>query len=201
MNASYFKLPQDKQKKLINAGYKAFSQYPYRKSSMSFVADEAGISKSLLFYYFKNKKEYYLYLFDKAIDFLNDEKLKTNYSQTKDLFEMTELEIERRLKLMHHYPCLFRFVAKAYYEPEEEIKAEIETKKIALSQFGKEDILKLIDYERFKNPSDAKILLDILIFLAEGCMRGREDLDDAKIREILPEFRDMMDSLRRHYYK
>lgn len=201
MNASYFKVPQNKQKKLINAGYKVFSQYPYKKSSMSFVAAEAGISKSLLFYYFKNKKEYYLYLFDKAIDFLNDEKLKSNYSQTQDLFEMTELEIERRLKLMHDYPCLFRFVAKAYYETEEEIRAEIKTKKIAFNQVGKEDILKLIDYERFKNPSDAKILLDILIFLAEGCMRGREDLDDAKIRGILPEFRDMMDSLRRHYYK
>lgn len=201
MNVSYFILPQDKQKKLINAGYKVFSQYPYRKSSMSFVADEAGISKSLLFYYFKNKKEYYLYLFNKAIDFLNDGKLKNDCSQTKDLFEMTELEIERRLKLMHDYPCLFQFVAKAYYESEEAIKEEIEAKKIAFSQVNKEDLLALIDYERFKNPSDAKILVDILIFLAEGCMRGKEDLGNAKIKEILPKFRDMMDSLKSHYYK
>ena len=132
---------------------------------------------------------------------MNDEKLKSNYSQTKDLFELTELEIGRRLKLMHDYPYLFRFAAKAYYESEEEIKKWLKAKKIAFSQVGKEDILKLIDYGCFKNPSDAKILVDILIFLAEGCMRGRENLDDAKIEGILPEFRDMMDSLRRHYYK
>ena len=29
---------------------------------MSEIATEAGISKSLLFHYFKNKKEFYLYL-------------------------------------------------------------------------------------------------------------------------------------------
>lgn len=54
---SYFKLPLDKQNKLINAGYKVFSLYPYKNGSMSFVAEEAVISKSLIFYYFKNKKE------------------------------------------------------------------------------------------------------------------------------------------------
>ena len=34
----------------------------YKRASMSAIADAAGISKSLLFYYFKNKKELYLYL-------------------------------------------------------------------------------------------------------------------------------------------
>lgn len=56
MNSSYFKLPSAKQKNLINAGYKVFSSNSYKKGSMSFVAGEATISKSLLFYYFKNKK-------------------------------------------------------------------------------------------------------------------------------------------------
>jgi ATPase subunit of ABC transporter with duplicated ATPase domains len=57
---------------------------------------------------------------------------------------------------------------------------EIEAKEIAFSQVCKEYRLALIDYERLKNLSDAKILVDILIFLAEGCMRGREDLGNAK---------------------
>lgn len=201
MNSSYFKLPPDKQNNLINAGYKVFSLYPYKKGSMSFVAGEAAISKSLMFYYFKNKKEYYLYLFDMAIQFLSDRKEESICGEKSDLFQLVNQEIERRLRAMHDYPYLLQFVAKAYYESEEEIKSELETRKKALTWMGKEDILKLIDYKPFQNPSDAKELIDIILFIAEGCMLGREELSDAKIREILPAFQNMMNSLKTHYYK
>lgn len=201
MNSSYFKLPSDKQYDLVNAGYKVFSLYHYKKGSMSFVAGEAAISKSLMFYYFKNKKEYYLYLFDTAIQFLSDRKAESICEGKNDLFELVNREIERRLRIMHDYPYLLRFVAKAYYESEEEIRSELETRKKTLTWVGKEDILKLIDYEPFQNPSDAKELIDIILFIAEGCMRGRENLSDAKIREILPAFQNMMNSLKSRYYK
>lgn len=168
---------------------------------MSIVAGEADISKSLLFYYFKNKKEYYLYLFDTAIAFLNDRKTECFHGNRNDLFELVDQEIERRLQIMHDYPYLLRFVAKAYYESEAEIKSELELKKKAFTQIGKEDFLKLIDYGQFQNPSDASILIEIILYLAEGCMRGKEDLNEAKIRSILPEFKNMMNSLKHHYYK
>jgi TetR/AcrR family transcriptional regulator len=201
MNSSYFKLPPDKQNNLINSGYKVFSLYPCKKGSMSFVAGEAAISKSLMFYYFKNKKEYYLYLFDMAIQFLSDLKEESICGEKNDLFQLVNREIGRRLRVMHDYPYLLQFVAKAYYESEEEISPELEIRKKALTWIRKEDILKLIDYEPFQNPSDAKELIDIILFIAEGCMRGREELSDAKIREILPVFQNMMNSLKNHYYK
>lgn len=168
---------------------------------MSFVAGEASISKSLMFYYFKNKKEYYLYLFDMAIRFLNDRKEESIYGEKNDLFQLVNQEIEWRLRAMHDYPYLLQFVARAYYESEEEIKSELEIRKQALTLIGKEDILKLIDYEPFQNPSDAKELIDMILLIAEGCMRGREELNDVKIREILPTFQNMMNSLKKHYYK
>ncbi|MBE6905139.1 MAG: TetR/AcrR family transcriptional regulator [Ruminococcaceae bacterium] len=201
MNSSYYKLPPDKQNNLINAGFKVFSLYPYKKGSMSFVAREAAISKSLMFYYFKNKKEYYLYLFDMAIQFLSDRKEERICGEKNDLFQLVNREIERRLQAMHDYPYLLQFVAKAYYESEEEIKSELEIRKKTLTWIGKENILKLIDYEPFQNPPDAKELIDIILFIAEGCMRGREEFSNAKIREILPVFQDMMSSLKNHYYK
>ncbi len=201
MNSNYFKLPADKQNNLTNAGFKVFSLYPYKKGSMSFVAEEAAISKSLIFYYFKNKKEYYLYLFDTAIQFLNDRKAESICGEKNDLFQLVNREIERRLLVMHDYPYLLQFVAKAYYESEVEISSDLEKRKKALTWIGKEDILKQINYEQFQNPSDAKELIDIILFIAEGCMRGREELSDAKIREILPAFQKMMSSLKNHYYK
>ena len=68
MNPAFFDLPQGKRQNLVNAGYRAFSLSPYSKASMAAVAAEAGISKALLFYYFQNKQEYYLYLFAQAMN-------------------------------------------------------------------------------------------------------------------------------------
>ena len=61
MNEKFFSLPEEKQLAIINAGYRVFSQNSYKKSPMIEIAAEADISKSLLFYYFRNKKELYLY--------------------------------------------------------------------------------------------------------------------------------------------
>lgn len=47
MNEKFFALPEEKQQRIRNAGYRVFSQNSYRKSPMSEIAEEAGISKSL----------------------------------------------------------------------------------------------------------------------------------------------------------
>lgn len=52
MNEKFFSLPQEKQQAILNGGYRVFSQNSYRKSPVSEIAAEAGISKSLLFHYF-----------------------------------------------------------------------------------------------------------------------------------------------------
>ena len=56
MNEKFYKLSAEKQQRIINAAYKAFSQNAYKKAPMSEIADEGGISKALLFHYFTNKK-------------------------------------------------------------------------------------------------------------------------------------------------
>lgn len=93
MNEKFFALPKQKQDAIINAGYRVFSQNSYKKSPMSEIAGEAGISKSLLFHYFHNKQELYLFLWDNCakltIKYLTEYKC---YEQT-DLFEMMYREM------------------------------------------------------------------------------------------------------------
>lgn len=201
MNASYFELPIDKQKKLMNAGYKVFSLYPYKKASMATIADEANISKSLLFYYFKNKKEYYLFLFDTAIEFVNKKRAESIHEKEYELFGLINQTVEGRMKMILDYPYLYKFIAKAYYEEFNDIRLELDEKKKRMTQVGKEEILNLVEYDRFKSSSDVKVLIDIILYMAEGCMRGQEDLNIVKMQEIITEFKCMMESLKNHYYK
>lgn len=66
MNDRFFTLPPERQRAILNAAFKVFSQSDYRHASMQQVTDEGGISKSLLFHYFRNKQELYLHLWDVA---------------------------------------------------------------------------------------------------------------------------------------
>ena len=50
MNEKFFSLPEEKQRAILNAGYRVFSRNSYKKSPVSEIADAAGISKSLLFH-------------------------------------------------------------------------------------------------------------------------------------------------------
>ena len=68
MNKKFFSLSKEKQQTIINAGYRVFSQNSYKNSPMREIADAAGISKSLLFHYFHNKKELYLFLWNKCAE-------------------------------------------------------------------------------------------------------------------------------------
>lgn len=69
MNERFCLLPTEKQQAIINAGYRVFSQNSYKNSPMSEIADAAGISKSLLFHYFRNKMEEMKKGFSKLIGF------------------------------------------------------------------------------------------------------------------------------------
>lgn len=201
MNEAYFQLPKNKQKNLLNSGYKVFALYPYKKASMFAIADEANISKSLLFYYFKDKKEYYLFLFDTAIAFLDEQREALNPNIKYDFFELINKNIEHRMRMIDAYPYLYKFIASAYYEDIEEIKPMLDNRKKVMLKSEKELILKVVNHEKFKEPNDAEILFDIVLAAAEGCMIGLEDLDAIKMQAQINVFKHMMESLKKHYYK
>lgn len=122
MNERFFLLPQEKQQRILNAGYKVFSEYPYKKSPMSEIADEAGISKSLLFHYFHNKKDLYIYLFEYAKEITNKELLKAGIVEATDFFALLEKSLLAKCNLTRRYPYISAFSLRAFYEQESEIK-------------------------------------------------------------------------------
>lgn len=126
MNERFFKLPCEKQQAIINAGYRVFSQNSYKNSPMSEIAEAAGISKSLLFHYFRNKKELYLFLWDKCaeitIEYLTEYGC---YGQT-DLFESMERGMRAKMEIIRRYPDMGNFTIRAFYEKDEAICGDIQ---------------------------------------------------------------------------
>lgn len=167
MNDRFFLLDETRQEQILNSGYKAFAQNTYKKTSMSLVADEARISKSLLFHYFINKKELYLYLYKRAVELIN-EALSTEFeSRNMDFFDLLQIYMKNKIRIFYRNPYLIQFFNRAYYENEEALQTELSTikeQKIIepISQF-----IMNADNEMI-NTSDKQNLLEVLIYMAEG---------------------------------
>lgn len=200
MNQSFFSLPTEKKDRVLNAGYKTFAAHAYGKASMAFMADEAQISKALLFYYFRNKKELYLYLFRSAADFLRSTRKAVAAGASQDFFEAIKAESRERILMMRRYPYIFSFIARAYYEEDEEVKTELRKLKDSMLQSKKENELSRLDQCKFRNPEDMEVLYDIIIYMSEGYMAKNMNMLYKKPEQIVRDSEKMLDVLKKNFY-
>jgi AcrR family transcriptional regulator len=200
MNSSFLNIQKEKRNNILNAGYKVFGTHSYKKASMSSLAEEAQISKALLFYYFKNKKELYFYLFRSALEYLANSKEKQK-SESQDFFEIIDIKCRERILMMRQYPYIFQFVAMAYYEPDKEVKDALSNFTLKKLLITREDELSRIDRTKFRNPYDVEVLYDIIIDFSEGYMAKHVDALFKQPEQVLKDAAKMFSVLRRNFYR
>lgn len=201
MNDKFFRLTAEKQKAIINAGCKGFFKYGYRKASMSEIAMEAGISKALLFHYFKNKKEFYLHLFAYAFELtMQVAKEEISLSET-DLFEIFMQSARIKSRLLKQHAHLSQFMMSAYYEEDEEVAKDLKTKKGALSENSIETILRRMDRSKLKDDINVEELIMIILWCGEGYMREKYYDTKLDIDKLQAGYDRMLDFFRQNCYK
>jgi TetR/AcrR family transcriptional regulator len=72
MFSKFLNLDKEKQDRIINAAIKEFAEKGYDRASTNEIVKEAGISNGLLFHYFQNKKQMFLFLFDYCYELVTD---------------------------------------------------------------------------------------------------------------------------------
>lgn len=125
MNEKFYALPKEKQDRIINAGFRVFSKNSYRKSPMNEIALEAGISKSLLFFYFKNKKELYLFLWAKVEEITLETLKKHQNPKEADIFSTMYESLVLKTEILKTYPDIMKFAFRVYYEDDPEVKDDV----------------------------------------------------------------------------
>ena len=182
MNEKFFSLPQEKQQAIINAGYSVFSRNSYKNSPMSEIAALAGISKSLLFHYFRNKKELYLFLWDKCAETTIDYLTKNGcYGQT-DLFESMERGMRAKMDIIRMYPDMGVFTIKAFYEKDAEICAAIQESYHKYFNLKADQTRLNLDPAQFREGLDVGMMYREMYWASEGYLwetvqRGEVDID------------------------
>jgi len=182
MNKGFLDLPEERQRSIINAGFQVFAQNSYKKAHAAEIASVAGISKALLFYHFKNKKELYLYLWNKSFGIVARELDKAGVMKTNDYFEMLHRSLVGKCNVMRLYPYAMEFALRVYYEKDPDVAGDIQHDFEQVNRQAEKKVLDRIDKSPFRDGIDFAKMYQEMVWAADGYMRnammqGRIDPD------------------------
>lgn len=202
MNEKFYSLPLEKQQKIINAGFRVFSQNSYKKSPMNEVADCAGISKSLLFHYFHNKRELYLFLWDKACKITIEYLTEYGCYEPTDLFEMMERGMRAKIHMMTKYRSMTAFVLKAFYEKDPEVNSAIHDSYQKYFELKAQNALAGVNPYDFVEGVDIKLMYREMYLASEGYLWEIIQFDgELDVQKLEKDFEDMLKFWKKIYLK
>lgn len=193
MNESFFSLPEEKRQKIINAGYRVFSRNSYRKSPMSEIADAAGISKSLLFYYFRNKKELYLFLWNTCATITQEYLEAYHCREQENFFDAMDCGLKAKVRLMEEYPDMSAFVIKAFYEKDPAVADAVQKSYRQRIKNQSEQTARLLDPRFFKPGLDIKMMYREMFLASEGYLWEAAQRGDVNAKQLEKDFTKMLD--------
>jgi TetR/AcrR family transcriptional regulator len=205
--SKFLNLNQEKQDRILNAALKEFAQKGYQNASTNEIVKEAGISKGLLFHYFNNKKDLYLFLYSHFMDITMEEIMEKIDWNEKDLFNRYRQVGVLKFDLFQKYPEMFNFIKGVYTEDAPDVKKEIQQKNKELLNSGYKDLFGDINVSKFKEGLDIEKTLNIIFWSMEGFAYRQQDkalavdFDQTYLDEVLEEMDAYCKILRDAFYK
>ena len=177
-------LPEERREAIVSAAVETFGKNDYKGASTETIARRAGISKGLLFFYFKNKKELYLYLMEHLMEKVSNLVVDEEFYQIDDFFDLLLYAGEKKRAVLAKFPYLLEFSIRAFYPEHKDVKDTMDGWTQAQIDFMFTTYFKNVDFGRFRDDVSPRYVLDLLIWLADGylhqqrALRQRLDMDD-----------------------
>ena len=205
--SKFLNLKPDKQMRIINAAIREFAQKGYENASTNQIVKEADISKGILFHYFKNKKDLFLFLYDFAVDTLKEDYFEKLDTTSRDIFERLRQVSVYKLGIVGRYPEIYNFLMAAHFEESAEVRHDIAKRDNELLAKGYGKVYENIDFSLFKEGVDIKKAIEIISWSVEGfAMKEQEKLKhsvdlEKDYQSILAGFDPYLDMLKKSFYK
>ncbi|PKM42857.1 MAG: hypothetical protein CVV03_09345 [Firmicutes bacterium HGW-Firmicutes-8] len=135
---TFFNLPEEKRKMIIDTALDEFGSRPYSKASLSRIVARAGIAKGSMYQYFEDKKDLFIYLLELAAG----EKLayiQQEIDPNADFFTACEQTILAGTRFGLNNPKLWQVMANAKDTTGEELLHEfiVKGKKMSRDYFSR----------------------------------------------------------------
>jgi TetR/AcrR family transcriptional regulator len=205
--SKFAKLKPEKQERILNAAMKEYALRGFVNASTDVIVADAGISKGALFFYFNNKKDLFLYVYDYAIEIIMNEILSKVNMDERDIFARTRQVTLLKIEILKKYPELYDFIAAAYMETANEVRNELETRNKEIAISGRLVMHEDIDTSNFKEGVDAKSAMDIITWSIEGFSKKEMyrvksyELYELNFKQVLEELDIYLELLKKSFYK
>lgn len=202
MNEKFDSLPEEKKQSIINAAMEVFGKNDYTRASTDLIAAKAGISKGLLFYYFHNKKELYLYIYNRLIEVMKEYVLDQHYKEITDFFELLRYAATGKVSVLEKNPYILEFAMRAFYSEKEAVSEDLKVVNTTQEELLYHACFGHIDTSKFREDVEPFKVYKMLRWMGDGYihdvqMSGAEFDLDAMLRE----FEEWMDMIQRLVYK
>ena len=175
MYAAFERQPQEKKQLIINVAIEEFVKNGYDKTSTDTITSRAGISKGLLFHYFKSKKNLYLYLVNYCIDLLS-EKVVSAIKELKsdDFFERVKEIYFLKLNIIGPFIKETQLIADAILNPSTAVNEEME--QVLANYYATYEkafmlehiyLKELIETDRLREEITADKVIEMTMFITE----------------------------------
>lgn len=207
MFAKFLNLKPEKQQSIINAAMKEFAQKGFDNASTNEIVKAANISKGLLFHYFNNKKDLYLFLYDYSLEIFSNEFFGKIDWNEKDIFIRLRQMAILKGEIIKKYPGMFDFTFSANIESSSEVKDDLERRNKKLIEESYRKLFEGIDISKFKKDIEINRAVNIIIWTTEGfANREQKKMESDPLYQfdydkILAEFDVYIELLRRCFYK
>ena len=199
---AFGRLPKERREAIARASIEAFGRNDYKGASTDDIARAAGISKGLLFFYCKSKRQLYLrtleYLYDRVIEIVADD----DFWEIDDFFELITYAAQRKMAMMRRFPWALSFCIRAFYPEHRDIKDNVSNWTWRQTDMVFKRFFANVDWGKFRDGVDARHVFDMLIWLTDGWMHQRRATHGVVDMDVLMrEFLTWCDMLRAWAYK
>ena len=173
MCASFERLAEEKQLRILNAAMTEFATRPYRAASTERIAREADISKGSLFAYFGDKRGLYLYLHRWTATRLVA-RFFSVLPPMPDLLARWQEASRLKLRLLADTPYIFDLLVQMVAETEDAVRTDIAITNAALVSRSMSQMTEGIDTSLFREDIDAQQAIQIILWTLEGFSRAAQ---------------------------
>ena len=198
----FLSLRADKQQHIINAALNAFGKNGYKKASVADIAEEAGIAKGMINYYFGSKKNLYLYLANLCFRTMAKEIEQQFDASVTDFFDKMKMSVNIKVSVIKGHAGILSFLASAYTEKDSEVMSEIGVFLAEGMKFRERMLYSSVDQFKFNDDVDPELIDKFLFWAADGFTNSlKNGMNVEKIEAMVKDLFDFMDLMKKYLYK
>lgn len=194
MYKKFENLTDEKRNRIIGICLEEFAQHGYKNASTNSIVTKAGISKGILFHYFGNKKNLYLYLLDYAIGCTMKAMLDKMADLPDDIFERIFSMGMLKLKVGYQYPMHYKFLLEAFTHIPAGLEKELNDRYEKIYKSSMPLFMKDIDTSKFREGMNKEKAIELIELALEAVSNKYiKKFKDKSSEEVMSQLENVTD--------